>query len=123
MSLADAFAGIATGFADQFATPFEDAITRWPGAPVYDSGGSIITPAAPIRLPCKAQFDAPTQQMRADPAFIEGDARAIVLAASLSGPLDTTARLETVGGKWAILSCTADSAGIGYECRVRRITP
>lgn len=123
MSLADAFAGIAAGFADQFGAPFEDAVVRWPGTPVYDTGGSIVTPASPIKLPCKAQFDAPTQQMRGDPGFIEGDARAIVLAASLSGTLDSTARLETVGGKWAILTCTADSAGIGYECRVRRIAP
>ena len=119
------FANLATGFAATFGSPFEDARAAWPGVPMRDSGGSIVTPGDPVELDCKAQFDAPTQAMRADAGFLQTDVRILVLAASLAGTLDTAARIVIASGAnagaWELMSCTRDPAGIGYECRGRRI--
>ena len=120
-----AFARIATGFSAMAGGPFSDAVVTWAGTPVKDAGGSITTPGTPVSLDCKAQFDAPTQAMRAAEGFLESDARVIVLAASLAGGLDTTARIVKAtgpyAGTWALLSVAGDPAGVGYECRARRV--
>lgn len=119
------FANLATGFAQTFGAPFIDAAATWPGAPTYDTGGSITTPGTPVSLTCKAQFDAPTQVMRLAEGFLETDARILVLAGSLSGTLDAAAKIVVASGAnagtWALLSVTRDPAGIGYECRGRKL--
>lgn len=118
------FSGLATSFAAQFGAPFGDAVVSWPGVPAYDAGGSITTPAAPVTATCKAQFDAPTQAMRQSEGFLETDARILVLASTLDGVLDESAKLVIASGAnsgtWALLSVTRDPAGIGYECRARK---
>lgn len=125
MTFGHTFANLATGFAARVGGPFVDAVATWDGVPVKDDGGSIITPASPIRKSCQAQFDAPTQTMRTAEGFRETDARILVLASTLDGSLDTEARVVVAtgqnGGTWELLSCTRDPAGIGYECRGRRI--
>ena len=45
-----AFASIAAGFADRFGAPFVDAVAWWPGTPVKDAGGSIISPGTPVDI-------------------------------------------------------------------------
>lgn len=123
--LGDVFASLAAGFAEQFGAPFEDAVAKWPGTPTTDLGGSITAPGAPATKPCKAQFDAPSEAMRTDPGFLATDSRVLVLAATLDGVLDTSARLiVTTGanaGIWKLETCTRDPAGIGYECRARKV--
>ena len=118
------FAGLASDFAEQFGAPFMDASAVWPGTPVKDAGGSIVTPGTPVSLPCKAQFDAATQAMRETEGFLETDVRILVLAATLDAVLDTKAKVVVAtgqyAGSWALLSCQRDPAGIGYECRGRR---
>jgi hypothetical protein len=120
------FAGLATGFADTFGAPFEDATATWPGTPVRDAGGSIVTPGTPVSLTCKAQFDAATEAMRDVAGFLETDVRILVLAATLDATLDTKARIVVASGDnagtWELLSCQRDPAGIGYECRGRKAT-
>jgi hypothetical protein len=122
---AQAFASIATGIAAQFGGPFQEVTVRWPGAPIYDDGGSIITPGAPVSLTCKAQFDVPTEAMRSDPGFLERDMRLIVLAATLAAPLDSAAKVVVASGEyagtWSLETCQGDPVGIGYECRARRV--
>ena len=117
------FANLATGFADQFGAPFIAAAATWPGTATYDTGGSITAPGTPVSLTCKVQFDAPTQAMRAAEGFMETDARIIVLA--FSATLDTKARIVVASGAnagtWDLLSVVRDPAGIGYECRARRL--
>ena len=119
------FANLATGFAAQFGAPFEDATATWPGSATFDTGGSITAAGTPASHTCKAQFDAPTQAMRAAEGFMETDARIIVLAASLAATLDTRARIVVASGAnagtWELLSVVRDPAGIGYECRGRRL--
>lgn len=119
------FASLATGFAAQFGAPYGDAVAVWAGTPIYDDGGSIVTPGTPVEMNCKAQFDAPTQAMRGAEGFLETDARVLVLSASLAGTLDTEARIIVATGQnagtWALLSVVRDPAGIGYECRGRKV--
>ena len=67
------------------------------------------------------------EAMRADAGFIATDMRLLVLAASLDGTLDTTARIEMSAGPyagttWTLHSATRDPAGIGWECRGRQVT-
>lgn len=117
------FANLATGFAAQFGAPFGDAVATWPGTATFDTGGSITAAGTPVSLACKAQFDAPTQAMRATEGFMETDARIIVLA--FSATLDTKARIVVASGAnagtWELLSVVRDPAGIGYECRGRKL--
>lgn len=117
------FANLATGFAAQFGAPFEDASATWPGTATFDAGGSITTAGTPTSHACKAQFDAPTQAMRAAEGFMETDARVIVLA--FAATLDTKAQITVASGAnagtWQLLSVTRDPAGIGYEARGRRL--
>lgn len=117
------FSNLATGFAAQFGAPFGDATATWPGTATLDSGGSITSAGTPVSLACKAQFDAPTQAMRAAEGFMETDARVIVLAFAAS--LDTRARITVASGAnagtWELLSVVRDPAGIGYECRGRKL--
>lgn len=117
------FSNLATGFAAQFGAPFGDAVATWPGTATFDSGGSITAAGTPVSLACKAQFDAPSQAMRAAEGFVETDARIIVLA--FSATLDTKARIVVAtganAGTWELLSVVRDPAGIGYECRGRKL--
>ena len=117
------FSNLATGFAAQFGAPFGDAVATWPGTATLDSGGSITAAGTPVSLACKAQFDAPSQAMRAVEGFMETDARIIVLA--FSATLDTRARIVVAtganAGTWELLSVVRDPAGIGYEARGRKL--
>lgn len=120
MNLAAAFANMAA----TVGAPFLEAVASWPGTPTIDAGGSITAPGTPASYACKAQFDAPTQQMREAEGFLQTDVRILVLAASLAVPLDTAARIIVAtgpnAGTWALLSCQRDPAGIGYECVGRK---
>ncbi|QOV95263.1 hypothetical protein [Novosphingobium sp. ES2-1] len=119
------FADLATGFAAQFGAPFQEVTATWPGTAVYDDGGSIVTPGTPVEKPCKAQFDAPTEAMRNDPGFLEKDMRLIVLSGTLDGTLDSAANVVVGDGEhagtWSLESVQGDPAGIGWECRARKV--
>lgn len=118
MNWANAFAALAT------IGPYVDAVAQWPGTPTLDAGGSITAAGTATSYDCKAQFDAPTQQMRAAEGFQQTDVRILVLAASIAVPLDTGARILVASGAnagtWALLTCQRDPAGIGFECVGRK---
>ena len=119
------FANLATGFAAQFGAPFQEVSAQWPGTAVYDTGGSIVTPGTPEEWPCQAQFDTPTESMRRDPGFLERDMRLLVLTATLERTLTTEAQIVVASGEhagtWSIETCQGDPAGIGWECRCRKV--
>lgn len=123
---ADVFASLAVGFADQFGGPFSEVTAVWPGTAVYDDGGSIVTPGTPVSLTCRAQFDVPTESMRADPGFLSRDMRLIVLSGTLDGTLDSAAKVVVAlgehAGTWSLESVQGDPAGVGWECRARKVT-
>lgn len=118
MGLASTFATIAAMFG-----PFVDATARWPGTPVRDAGGSITTPGTPISSSIKAQFDTPTSAMRDAEGFLETDSRILVL--NFDRALNCEAKIIVAAGEhagtWALLSCVRDPAGIGWECRGRKV--
>lgn len=115
------FAGAFLGMAAAFPTVWGDAVAHWPGVPVEDDGGSIISPGIPTQIPCKAQGDSVTTEMRADAGFIQGDIRILILALDA---LDTSAEIVIESGphagRWSIESTARDAAGIGWDCRGRR---
>lgn len=119
------FANLATGFSEAFGGPFIDATASWPGTPVYDDGGSIVTPGTPVDLPCKVQFDAATTAMRQAEGFQQTDVRILVLGASLAATLTTEASIVVAdgprAGTWSLLSAERDPVGIGWECAGRLI--
>lgn len=117
---AEAFGGLAA----MFPTVFPEAEAVWPGEPVYDDGGSIVSPAKDIVKTCRAQVSAPTEAMRADAGFIQTDMRLIVPLTSLAGKLDTSARVRVLSGPhagtWELQSVNLDTAACGWTCRGRR---
>jgi hypothetical protein len=125
VSLADAFAGIAAGFAGTIGAPYFDATARWPGVPVKDTGGSITAPGTPVAKPCQAQVSEPTEAMRTELGFVQTDMRLHVLAATLDGVLATQTEVAVLAGPhtgtWVLQSVTRDAAGIGYTCRGRKV--
>ncbi|GAA4827448.1 hypothetical protein GCM10023232_27190 [Sphingosinicella ginsenosidimutans] len=119
-----AFADIATAFSAAGLGAFHDAEARWPGTPVMDDGGSIVTPGTPVVKTCQVQVDQATEAMRASEGFADGDMRMLVLAATLDGALDTAATIEVLAGPhqgtWMVAAVSRDPCGVYFECRGRR---
>lgn len=116
-----AFAGIAGAVSAAYGGPYHPAVATWPGTPVTDDGGSIVTPGTPVEQPCSAQVDAATEAMRRAEGFREKDVRLIVIGIE---QLDTDAVVTiTAGphaGAWSLQSCELDPVAIGWVCRGRR---
>lgn len=124
MDLAAAFSGIGLAFSQALGGPFHDARTIEQVAPVYDDGGSIITPGGVAYRTCSVQIDSATQTMRESPSFVEGSVRFIVLAATLDGTLGTDARIEVLAGPfvgvWSVSSLERDPVAAGWVGTGRR---
>jgi hypothetical protein len=124
VSIPQAFADIATAFSNAGLGAFHDGLAKWPGTPVMDSGGSIVTPGTPIEKACSVQVDAVTEAMRLADGFTDKDMRLLVLTATLDGDLDSDATVEVLAGphagSWALASCDRDPMGVYFECRGRK---
>lgn len=124
INIAAKFATVAQSVSAMFGGPYYDAIIRSPGQPVYDDGGSIITPGTPTSRICQAQVDVVMQDMRSDVGFTDGDVRILVLADTLEGAVSLDDSIELLGGShigtWQIQSISIDPFGIYYELRGRR---
>jgi hypothetical protein len=124
INVAAKFATVAQSVSAMFGGPYYDAIIRSKGQPVYDDGGSIITPGTPISRVCQAQVDVATQDMRNEVGFTDGDVRILVLADTLDGGVSLDDDIELLGGAhigtWQIQSISVDPFGIYYELRGRR---
>lgn len=121
MNFASTFAGLAAAFSADGAGPYFEAVARWAGTPVVDSGGSIVAPGVPVALPCQVQGDRATEGMRQAEGFLETDIALLVLGL---GQLDTSASITIAAGPhtgtWALKSIERDPVGIGWLCRGRR---
>lgn len=125
----DAFASIAQAFSTQFGGPYYPGRVIWPGQPVEDAGGSIITPGTPVEANCMVQIDAVTEAMRLQDGFTDKDVRLIVLAPGLPRAIDTDAQIEVLAGEavpaqhvgvWSIQSETVDPVGCAFDGRGRK---
>jgi hypothetical protein len=124
MDLPSSFLGFANMAASAFGAPFYDGQIITQTDPVYDDGGSIVTPAQPVFRACKVQIDAATEAMQQREGFADGDVRFIILSASFTGPLDTDANVSIASGpfagEWQVSTLQRDPAGIGYVGKGRR---
>jgi hypothetical protein len=123
LSIPQAFARIATAFSAAGLGPYVPAVARWPGTPVYDDGGSILTPGVPIAKDCMVQVDVATQAMRSEAGFVDTDVALLVLCASLDGELDTNATIIASAGprpgSYSVQSVAKDSMSSHWICRGR----
>lgn len=121
MSFADAFADIVTGFSDAFEGPYFEAQALWPGDPIKDAGGAIVTPGTPVKIDCSAQVDSATELMRRSTEYRDGDVRLVVIGIDA---LDTDARIKIASGPhagtWMIATIDRDPVAIGFVCLGRR---
>lgn len=124
MNLAEAFAGIAVAFSRAGLGAFFDAEARWPGVPVTDDGGSIVSPGVPVAFPCSAQVDIVTEAMRSEAGFRDKDSRLIILRQSIPAEINTDATIVVLAGpnagEWSIQSVSTDPVGSYWDCRARR---
>lgn len=124
MGIADTMAAIALGVSNRLGAGYWPALALTETAPVFDDGGSIIVPGQSVQRACSVQLDAATEAMRMADGFTEGDIRLLVLVGTLSGELDTDARIQITAGPhvgvYSLQSCMMDPAATHWDCRGRR---
>lgn len=119
-----AFAKIAVAFSNAGLGPYVDSFAEWPGQPVVDDGGSIVSPGTPVSRSCKVQVDRVTEAMRQADGYRDKDVALLVLCATLDGELDTDATVNVTAGpnagRWSVQSADKDTMGTHWLCRGRR---
>lgn len=121
--LNEAYREIALLVSEAVGGPYHTATLNYPGTPVYDSGGSIVTPGTPTAVSCHAQVDVVTEDQRMDADFQARDVRLLILGpASLDSVPTLTVNAGPFSGQtYSIRSVARDPLGFGYECRGRGI--
>lgn len=127
MSLQQAMANIALGVSGAFGggVGYVDSVAKWPGTPVTDDAGSIVTPATPIEKPCSAMVDKVTERMRLAAGYTDKDVGLFILSATLDAQMDTDGRVTVTTGPhagiYSVDMIDRDPAGIYWECRGRKV--
>lgn len=124
MDLATAFGEIAVAFSGALGGPYHAGLAKWPGVPVMDEGGSIVTPGTPEEHACMVQVDAADERMRAQEGYVDGDMRLLILA-DVARSIDTDATISITAGPytgsdWMVASVARDPVAAYFECRGRR---
>jgi hypothetical protein len=116
-----AFQEIALAVSSAVGGPFHAATLNYPGTPVYDDGGSIITPGTPAQVSCHCQVDNVTEAMRASDDFNERDVRLIIIGPTALNAVPTVAVSAGPfsGQSYSIRSVARDPLGFAWECRGR----
>ncbi len=124
MDLAAAFGEIGMAFSSVLGGPYHAARTIEQVAPVYDDGGSIVTPGGVAHRDCQVQIDTAIQRIRDAGSYVDTDLTFIILAATLDGSLNTEARIEVLdgphAGKWSVDMLERDPVAAGWVGRGRR---
>ena len=116
-----AFRQIAGAVSSAVGGPYADGKLLYPGTPVYDDGGSIITPGMPVDVGCRVQVDVATDAMRTDAGFMAEDVRLLILDP------ETLTREPTLmisagpfaGKVYSLMTVQRDPLGFAWECRGR----
>jgi len=116
-----AFRQIAGAVSSAVGGPFHAAKLLYPGTPVYDDGGDIITPGVPSEVDCRVQVDVATEAMRQAEGFMVEDVRLIILDPAT---LDRTPKVSLTAGPFAgkvysLMSVQRDPLAFGWDCRGR----
>lgn len=118
------FSEIAQGISAMFGGPYVAAKVIDQTEQVFDDGGSITDPGAVAERDCMAQVDLATEAMRQADGYAEGDARFLILSATLSGALGTDATVEVLAGplagSWLVSAIERDPMGVYWQGRGRR---
>jgi hypothetical protein len=118
------FATVAQAVSAAYGGPYYDALVHSAGEPVFDSGGSIVTPGIASSWTCQAQVDSVTQDMRQAEGYTDADMRILVLADTLAGAITLDNTIEVLAGPhagaWMIASINRDPFGVYWELRGRR---
>lgn len=118
------FADLAGSLSQALGGPYHPAIVHGQTDPVFDDGGSIVTPGTPQTRDCLCQVDAATQAMRQADSFVDTDVRLLLLTTSLEGALVVGERVEVTAGPgagtYSVLSAVRDPLGLAWDCRGRR---
>lgn len=118
-----AFRQIAGAVSSALGGPYHAAKLLYPGVPVYDDGGSIITPGVPHEVDCQVQVDVASEAMRKDAGFLANDVRLIILT-DRSPDTAPDLRVEAghlAGTVYSLQSADRDSLGFGWDCRGRAV--
>lgn len=119
----DRLHAIALSVSARVGAGFFPAVVITSADPTMDAGGSIIAPGVVTERECFAQVDIVTQAMRSQEGYAEGDVRLLVLAGSLTGGLNTDARVRVTAGPhaglYSVRSATLDVAATHWDCRGR----
>ena len=118
-----AFRDIALAVSGAVGGPYHAGTLNYPGEPVYDLGGSIVSPGSPSSVSIHVQVDNVTEAMRLDADFQERDVRLLIL-----GPdaLDSVPTVSVTAGPfsgqtYSIRSVSRDTLGFAWECRGRAV--
>lgn len=124
MDLAATFSGIAIGISSIFGGPYVAGKVIDQIGATFDDGGSIADPGSAVERDCMVQVDIATEAMRQAEGYAEGDVRFLILAATLTGALDTDATVQVMSGPnagtWLVGALERDSMGIYWQGRGRR---
>lgn len=124
MDLAAAYSGIALKVSSAFGGPYVAGKVIDQTAATYDDGGSIADPGVVVERDCMVQTDVATEAMRQSEGYAEGDARFLILSATLAGALDTDATVQVLdgplAGTWLVSAIERDPMGIYWQGRGRR---
>jgi hypothetical protein len=119
--LDEAFRQIAGLVSEAVGGPYYTATLTYPGVPVKDDGGDIVTPGTPYDVACRAQIDVATEAMRQADGFMAEDVRILIIDPEA---LDRTPTLAVSAGPFAgkvysLVTVQRDTLGFGWECRGR----
>lgn len=95
-------ADVATSFSAVFGGPFFTGTVTTQDDVEYDAGGDVIPGSGGVlHRSCDVQIDVADQAMRQSEGYVEGQMRCIILAATLTGTLDTDATVSVDAGPYA----------------------
>jgi hypothetical protein len=118
-----AFRQIAGAVSAAVGGPYHAATLTYPGTPVFDDGGSIISPGTPVEVSCRVQVDSVTEAMRQAEGFLERDVRILILGPDM---LTTEPDLSISAGpfsgqSYSLITVQRDPLAFGWECRARAV--
>jgi alanyl-tRNA synthetase len=119
MDLAAAYSGIAQKVSAAFGGPYVAGKVIDQTEQTFDDGGSIADPGVVSERDCSVQVDKATWEMQQADGYAEGDMLFLMLCSSLSGALDTDARIRVLAGPhaatWLVSGIAKDALGIYWS--------
>jgi hypothetical protein len=116
MDIAATFANVALGVSARFGGPYVAGKLLGEADPVYDEGGSIVTPGEPTERVCQVQIDKASWDMQQADGYVRGDMLFLILTATLEGDLSADERVQVItgpnAGLWLVSGLQRDAMGI-----------